>query len=319
MTETKEKFAPPGDPNSRIGVLRRLPLNALRIFESAGRLGSFAAAAEELDLSPSAVSHAIRKLEQAVDYPLFVRTTRAISLTREGTLLLEHIQRGMDEMTLGLQRAALKSAPLRLHSAPAFATQWLMPRLSNFLALHPGINLQVSADTKYARFDNDDYDIDIVYGDPAHSSHEKIPLLIEELTPMCSPALASSIRTIQDLYSLALIQSTGQTVQWRGWFGANDLMAPTSFPLAFDRSSMSIAAAVDGLGVAMESTLLAHKELSTGALVAPLRNHSNPVRYVGHHLVYPRRHVQHAAFMQFKSWLVEELSRSHSSLDPCAV
>lgn len=301
--------------------LRRLPLAALRIFEAAGRTGSFSAAAQEVDLSPSAVSHAIRKLEESADMQLFVRSTRAITLTREGGVLLEYVQRGFEEMQRGLQRAApeAKVKPLRLHTAPSFGTQWLMPRLSRFVADNPGINLRFSADTKYATFDDDDYDIDIVYGEPATSIHEKTPLVIEELTPLCCPALAVRLGNMHDLYALPLIQSDGQSVQWRGWFGANGLATPTDFELAFDRSAMAIAAAVDGLGVVLESTLLAERELASGALVAPLREQSSSVRYVGHYLVHPKRQHEHVALRQFKHWLLAELAQTSSrSVTQCA-
>lgn len=302
--------------NSPIKQLRRIPLTALRVFEAAGRTGSFAAAAEEVGLSPSAVSHAIRKLEETAAVKLFTRTTRAIALTPEGRLLLEHVQRGFEEMGRGFQRTLPSDAavPLRLHTAPTFATHWLMPRLAGFVAAHPGISLRFSADTQYATFENDDCDIDIVYGEPAPSPHEKIPLVIEELTPMCNPQLAATIRNAHDLYAQPLIQSAGQTVRWEGWFGTNDLALPGEFALAFDRSGMAIAAAVDGLGVVLESTLLAERELATGKLVAPLRAQTASVRYVGHYLVHPRRQRQHAAFTQFKSWLLAELARSGSAL-----
>lgn len=291
---------------------RRLSLAALRIFEAAGRTESFAAAAAELDLSPSAVSHAIRKLEETADMQLFERGTRFIGLTAAGRVLLEHVQRGFEEMQRGFRQAAPQPAvmPLRLHTAPSFGTQWLMPRLARFVADNPGINLRFSADTRYANFDNDDYDIDIVYGEPAGTRHERLPLVIEELTPLCSPALARNIVTVQDLYARPLIQSSGQSVRWHGWFNANQLAVPADFALTFDRSAMSIAAAVDHLGVVLESTLLAERELASGALVAPLRTQSTAVRYVGHYLVYPKRQHQHAALARFKDWLLAELGRS---------
>ena len=312
MTATKGYFAPAGEFDSSILQLRRLPLAALRIFEAAGRTGAFAMAADELGLSPSAVSHAIRKLEDSAGIQLFVRSTRAIALTREGRLLLEHVQRGFEEMQRGFQLAfpEQKVAPLRLHTAPAFATQWLMPRLARFVAEHPGIKLRLSASTSYAQFDNDDYDLDVVYGEPRASQHEKIPLLIEELTPLCSPALAARITVAQDLYAMPLIQSEGQSIRWGGWFSANNLVTPSDFALAFDRTAMAIAAAVDGLGVALESTLLAERELASGTLVAPLREQSTSVRYVGHYLAYPKRQQQHAGFQQFKKWLLAELAQS---------
>ena len=288
--------------------IKRLPLPSLRVFEAAGRTCSFVEAAKELDLSPSAVSHAIRKLETAAGVALFIRNTRHTALTPEGTILLEHVQRGFEEMNRGFTLATTEpSIPLRLHTAPTFASQWLVPRLSGFMAEHPGIDLRISASTDYATFDNDDFDIDIVYGEPQRSAHEKFPLAIEELTPLCCAELAEKIRSPQDLYSTLLIQSDGQSVQWKGWFAANDLVTPTSYELAFDRSSMGISAAVDGLGVVLESTLLAERELAAGKLVAPLREVSNSVHYVGHYLVYPRRQRQQDAVGQFKAWLFKEL------------
>lgn len=313
MDATKGLFSPDDESNSSIRHFRRLPLPALRIFESAGRTCSFALAARELDLSPSAVSHAIRKLEAAAGMVLFTRTARTINLTDEGALLLEHVQRGLQEISRGFAMARSEaSVPLRLHSAPTFASQWLVPRLARFIRDNPGIDLRISASTDYATFENDDFDLDIVYG-PPRGAHEKTPLLIEELTPLCSPQLADELRSAQDLYSQTLIQSDGQSVQWKGWFAANDLRTPSHYGLAFDRSSMAISAAVGGLGVVLESTLLAEAELSAGKLVAPLRGITNSVRYVGHHLVHPRRHRQHDAAMRFKAWLMEELAGSGRS------
>ena len=258
---TKGIYAASGEFDSSMAKFRRLSLAALRVFEAAGRTESFALAAGELDLSPSAVSHAIRKLEETAGMLLFERSARAITLTGAGHVLLEHVQRGFNEMQRGFHQAAPEPTvlPLRLHTAPSFGTQWLMPRLARFVADNPGINLRFSADTQYANFDNDDYDIDIVYGEPASGRHERLPLVIEELTPLCNPALARTIHAVQDLYARPLIQSTGQSVRWGGWFSANNLATPSDFALAFDRSAMSIAAAVDGLGVVLESTLLAER------------------------------------------------------------
>lgn len=321
MGDTKGLFTPTGESFSLARQFRRIPLSSLRVFEAAGRTGSFAAAAREVDLSPSAVSHAIRKLEDVAGMGLFVRTTRSLELTREGRLLLEHVQRGFAEMQRGFQRALpdTVAAPLRLHAAPTFSSQWLMPRVAGFVAAHPGVALRFSADTHYATFDNDDHDIDIVYGTPAASRHEVIPLVVEELTPLCSPRLAARIAGVHDLYAMALIQSEGQSVQWGGWFSANGLATPGDFALAFDRSAMAIAAAVDGLGVALESTLLAERELATGTLVAPLMGRSTTVRYVGHYLVHPRALDPHGPAARFKRWLLAELAGAGPGVAPEAI
>lgn len=288
--------------------LRKLPLPFLRIFESAGRTGSFAAAADELGLTPSAVSHSIRKLEESLVLRLFMRSPREVRLTREGMVLLEHVQRGMEEMQRGLALVRPDEySPLRLHTAPSFATQWLLPRLSGFVRAHPHIDLRFSASTDYAHFEEDDFDLDIVYGQPKDSPYEWVPLAVEKLTPLCAPELARDIHTPQDLYRHTLIQCDVQLMQWKGWFEANQLTPPDHYGLRFDRSAMAIAAAVDGMGVVLESTLLGERELKKGALLSPLMGKTREIEYIGHHLVYPRRLHTHAAFEVFKNWLLREL------------
>ena len=293
---------------SRIQTLRRVPLAFLRVFEAAGRAGSFAGAAEELGLSPSAVSHSIRKLEESIALKLFERSTREVALTREGTVLLEHIQRGLEEMRRGFALVTSdEPMPLRLHSAPSIATQWLLPRLARFIREHPQIDLRISASTDYARFENDDFDLDIVYGAPRASPYEKLPLAVERLTPLCNPDIARQIRSATDLYGQRLIQCDVQMLQWQGWFEANKLAPPRHYGLRFDRSSMAIAAAVDGLGVVLESTLLAERELAQGTLESPLLGKTQEVRYVGHYLVYPKRLHPNDSLEAFKRWLLAEM------------
>jgi DNA-binding transcriptional LysR family regulator len=296
------------EQNSSISLLRRVPLSSLRVFESAGRSGSFIQASHELGISSSAVSHSIRKLEEAIDIQLFERTTREVNLTAKGRLLMEHVQRGLDEMQRGFALAKTEEPPpLRLHTAPSFGMQWLMPRLARFVQAYPAIDLRFSASTDYAQFENDDFDLDVVYGEPRTSLNEKVPLAVEHLTPLCSPQLADRIRTPQDLYEHTLIQCDVQMLQWKGWFEANHLMPPHHYALRFDRSNMAIAAAVNGMGVVLESTLLAERELETGTLVAPLRAVTHDIQYIGHYLVYPRRRTRHEAAEVFIKWLLDEL------------
>ncbi len=302
--------------NSLIQQLRRVPLSSLRVFESAGRTGSFIQAAQELGISPSAVSHSIRKLEESIDIQLFERTTREVNLTLKGRLLMEHVQRGLDEMQRGFMLAKTEEPPpLRLHTAPSFGMLWLMPRLSRFVQAHPSVDLRFSASTDYAQFENDDFDLDVVYGEPRSSLHERVPLAVEHLTPLCSPELASSIRSPQDLYEHRLIQCDVQMLQWKGWFEANHLMPPHHYALRFDRSNMALTAAANGMGVVLESTLLAERELANGTLVAPLRSVTDDIQYIGHYLVYPKRRTRHEAAEVFKKWLLDELGVGPSPAD----
>jgi len=295
--------------NSLIQQLRRVPLSSLRVFESVGRSRSFIQAALELGVSSSAVSHSIKKLEESIEVQLFERTTREVNLTPKGRLLMEHVQRGLDEMHRGFALVKTEEPPpLRLHTAPSFGVQWLMPRLSRFVQAHPTIDLRFSASTDYAQFENDDFDLDVVYGEPSSSLNEKVPLAVEHLTPLCSPEVAKTIHSPQDLYQHRLIQCDVQMLQWKGWFEANQLMPPHHYALRFDRSNMAIAAAVNGMGVVLESTLLAETELKAGRLVAPLWGVTHDIQYVGHYLVYPKRRTRHAAAHVFIKWLLEELS-----------
>src|SRR6266567_127759 len=164
-------------------MLSKVPVSQLRVFEAAGRRNSLQAAAAELHLTPSAVSHAIRKMEQALGVVLFERNGRNLSLSAEGEALMRH-------------------------SAPSFATQWLAPRLARFLADCPQVDVRLAAGTDYAQFSTDDeFDADIIYGLPRHAGLSILPLGEETVTPLCAPRLARSIKSPADLLELTLIQS----------------------------------------------------------------------------------------------------------------
>lgn len=289
-------------------MLQNVPLSFLRAFEAAGRTGSFRAAAEELHLTPSAVSHAIRKLEQVLGMALFERDTRAVRLTPEGEALMRHVSRGFDELRRGLEAVSTRGPKLlRLHCAPSFAAQWLTPRLSGFLKQHPNVEVRLAAGTDYARFATDEFDADIVYGSPRGDGLIVVALGEEVVAPMCAPHFAASINTPSDLVGHVLIQSDNKQVRWTDWFAVNGLVSPPPHGSRFDRSFLAIAAAADGLGIALESTRLAEKELASGRLVMPLDGKSIPIRYVGHHLVFPRYVRQRHSLRAFAEWLLAQL------------
>ncbi len=283
-----------------------LLLPALRIFHAAARARSFRVAAADLLLTPSAVSHAIRKLERELGTTLFVRSGRAITLTHEGTVLLAHVDRGLDELWRGMEAvSATGPGLLRLHAAPSFAAQWLAPRLPRFLAAYPGLEVRLASGTDYRRFDV--FDADIVYGEPAADA-AALSLGPEVVTPLCAPALAAQIGTPADLLRHTLIESDNKRIRWPDWFAANGLAPPARYGPRFDRSFLAIGAAVDGLGVALESLLLAERELERGSLVEPLRGRAEAVVYNGHWLAFPSR-LQSRSLRNFTAWLMAELGR----------
>jgi DNA-binding transcriptional LysR family regulator len=293
-------------------VLNSVPLSVLRSFEAAGRSGSFRLAAEELGLTPGAVSHAIAKLEDTLGVSLFARTTRSVALTPEGKTLLAHMERAFNDMRQGLERVSSRGQRLlRLHAAPSFAAQFLAPRLPRFLEANPSVEIRLAAGTDYARFKTDEFDADIVYGAlPAAPGLLAIHLMEETVTPLCTPALGANIRTPADLLAQKLIHSDNKKIRWTDWFGANGIKAPAPHGLRFDRSFLAIGAAADGQGVALESTLLANRELAQGRLIAPLAGRARDLTYVGHHFVYPRARQGSHLIESFLAWLLKELAEA---------
>jgi LysR family glycine cleavage system transcriptional activator len=146
-----------------------------------------------------------------------------------------------------------------------------------------------------------------VYGSPRVEGLTVVPLGEETITPICAPDLAARIATPSDLCDHVLIQSDSKQIQWTDWFAANGMVAPPPNGSRFDRSFLAIAVATQGLGIALESTRLAERELASGRLVMPLEQTSVPVRYIGHNLVYPRHVRQRHPLRTFAGWLLAEL------------
>jgi len=290
-------------------LLSNVPISAIRAFEAAARTGSFRDAANELHLTPSAISHAIRKLESTMSTTLFERGTRSVRLTPAGENLMRHAGAAFDNLRRGIEEVAGRGPQLlRVHSAPSFAAQWLAPRLGRFIAAEPKLEVRLAASAEYARFSNDDFDLDIVYGQPRGEGVEIVPLGEETITPLCTPEIAKRIRKPKDLFNQVLIRSEVKQVQWHQWFAANGLEPPAIHGMRFDRSFLAIAMASSGLGVTLESTLLAEGEIKTGRLIAPLAGRSIDIRYVGHHLVFPRASRQRHPVRAFAEWIAAELS-----------
>ncbi len=291
-------------------MLRNVSLSAVRAFEAAARAGSFRAAALELSLSPSAISHAIVKLEHSLGTALFERDGRTIRLSPDGEQFMRHVGNAFEELRRGVDAVTNRGPQLlRIHSAPSFAAQWLSPRLSGFLAANPEITVRLAASTDYASFTSDEFDVDIVYG-PPRTEGRIVPLGDEIVTPLCAPAVAAGLHTAADLLHLPLIQSDRKQVRWPDWFTENGLKAPSQQTgMRFDRSFLAIAAAADGLGVALESTRLAERELAAGRLVAPLIEKARNIRYVGHHLVCQPGGMRRHPVRLFADWVCAELGQ----------
>jgi DNA-binding transcriptional LysR family regulator len=292
--------------------MRKLPsFFALRAFEAAARLESFALASEELHLTPSAISHQIRSLEGYFGLPLFLRRNRGVALTADGARLAGQLFEAFDaiESACADLRPTHGAPTLAVHSSPSFATQWLGPRLPRFMAAHPEIDLSLSSAADAADLlRHPELDITIAYGAPLRSQGVVTEALgMEEIAPLCAPHWFEIEPTPTDIAQSVLIDSRLNPVRWRDWLAMNGAALPLrrNRP-SFDRASLAIAAAVDGLGVALESTRLAEQELQRGDLVIPGAGRHQPVLRETHFLSYRTGDKRSPKIMQFRAWLFAE-------------
>jgi len=287
------------------------PLRAIQSFEQTARFGNVARAAEVLDLTPSAVSHQLAKLEALIGRQLFVRAARGVSLTPVGEQYLKDVSGLLHSLAVATERAAsdVSLDCLRLHSAPSFGLLWLMPRLEAFRMSHPDIQINLSCSYESLHFSRDKIDVDIRHGQPNWPSYEVRTVRNETFAVLASPKLLErhGVNGAADLLERDLILSEATLLKWPEWFAQHGLARPEKpYALSFDRSYMTLEAASHGLGFALESSLLAQKYLASGTLVevAP-EALSAPV--AAHHLVFPKAHSGFPRVRRFLEWMESEL------------
>ena len=286
-------------------------LSMLQTFETVVRRLSFALAAQELHLSSSAVSHQISKLEGIVGAPLLHRDRRGARTTPLGELYLQRILPALRIVeTAGKDLVTTDTKLLHIHASPSIASLWLMPRLPGFVQAHPGISLHLSASPTHSAFTAGEPDIDIRYGLSNWAHLEAELLFSEPVRPLTSPALAKDLamQCVSDMLQAPLIHSSESLVQWHDWLHASGVEAkPNAFSLRFDRAQLSLDAAAQGLGIALESTIMAAPYLADGRLVALFPAH-HVVAAQGHFAVYPTSHALRPQVATFIDWLRQQAS-----------
>lgn len=291
-------------------MARRLPpLNALRTFEAAARHVSFLHAAEELNVTPGAVSRQVKTLEQWIGAPLFRRAHKQVALTPLGRSYLEAISDPLEAIALATDRATRREAarPLAIYCYPTFALRWLVPRWGRFYDAHPEIDVQLTTSLQPVDFSRDDYDAAIRVGDrlDAQPGLAALKLVDVELIPVCSPAVAKTVRTPADLASATLLHNAPRPFDWERWlaFAGIEGIDASAGP-RFDSLNLSIQAAIGGVGVAIAVRALVEDELTEGRLVQPFgpsRLSSRPF-----YLVYPSHRARDRRLAAFAAWLETE-------------
>lgn len=295
------------------------PVASLQAFEAVARRRSFAIAAAELHLTPSAVSHQIARLEADLGVRLFERSAHGVRISDAGERYLERVAGALAAISAATEdlRKGVGNS-LYVHSAPSIASLWLMPRLRRFSQAHPGIALNLSAAHTPSDFALGQADLDIRYGVPQWGDLVVEPLFVERIVPLASPAFIREhrLRRIEQLFDVPLIQSNVSVVQWSDWLRQfSDRRAPERYALRFDRAQMSLDAATQGLGVALESAVNAGPHLASGRL-KPVFGLDKAVQVKAHFVVYPARHARRPPVEAFLSWVHAEAARTDTVVRP---
>ena len=288
----------------------RLPsLNGLRAFEAAARHLSFTNAATELNVTQTAISHQIRRLEEELGIRLFVRQNRALTLTPQAKDYLPGVRAAFNDLRLATDRLLRKDNDhvLTVSTLASLAAKWLLPRLSAFQEAHPGIDVRITTSTALVDFRNGDVDAAIRYGRGHWPGVRADWLTADELFPVCSPALLTGRRPLQSPQDLAhhtlLHSSGGYDDDWRLWLTAAGLPTDISKQpgLTFDLILMTVQAAIDGIGVAMGRTSYVEADIAKGRLVVPFEI-TLPAD-AGFYLVSPEGRTDTPKLAAFRQWL----------------
>jgi LysR family transcriptional regulator, glycine cleavage system transcriptional activator len=288
----------------------RLPsLNGLRAFEAAARHLSFTHAAAELNVTQTAISHQIRRLEQELGISLFVRQNRTLALTPEARDYLPGVRAAFNDLRLATDRLQRRDNDhvLTVSTLASLAAKWLLPRLSAFQEAHPGIDVRITTSTALVDFKGGDVDAAIRYGRGHWPGLRADWLTADQLFPVCSPALLTGdkpLRCPQDLANHALLHtSQGYDDDWRLWLTAAGLPANISKQpgLTFDLIFMTVQAAIDGIGVAVGRTTYVEGDVAKGRLVVPFKI-TLPAD-AGFYLVSPEANADKPKLAAFRKWL----------------
>ncbi len=292
------------------------PLNALRAFEAAARHLSFAKAAEELAVTPAAVSHQIRQLEEWIGLGLFVRLTRKVALTEAGRSSLPHLTQAFDQMEEAMTRLRGRDRDrvLTLSVIPSFAGRWLVPNIEAFNKMYPDIDVRISANPAMVDFRSGDVDIGIRFGAGNYPGLKVDTLFIEQYAPLCSPDLLKGphpLNSPADLVHHTLLHHDSEYVDepapdWRMWlkFEGIDEIDTDRGP-RFSFADHAIQAAIGGQGVLLGRLTLAQADIDAGRLVRPFGS-AIPSK-LGYFLVRPKDRKDRMRVTAFREWILLEM------------
>jgi LysR family glycine cleavage system transcriptional activator len=288
---------------------RTIPLETLRFFDAAARHLNFTRAGEELFVTHGAVSQRMKALEEHVGVTLFKRDGRAMRLTKPGQELRVRISAALNDIGRAIEFVrGGDDRTLTVSVLPAFATRWLIPRLSRFNALHPDVDINIRASQSLIDFDRDGVDLAVRFGAGNWPGLHSEKLLEEELFPVHAPSLKAAARLSETRQLLDLPLLHDERQPWSIWFNSIGIDPPRSLsgPIYSD-ANLLMEAALAGHGIALARTSFVAPDLDSGRLVRPF-NQSAKTKF-SHYVVYPIRSEGQEKIARFKEWILGEASK----------
>lgn len=288
------------------------PLNALRFFEAAARHRSFVRAAEELHVTPAAVSQQIKLLEDYLGVSLFKRG-RTLVLNESAHDALHLVSDAFDQLERAMLRVHSGSiaGPLNVSTPPVFAARWLIPRMGDFYARYPDVEIHLLATRRIVDFSMEEVDVAIRFGSGPHPGLIVENLMPEVIVPVAAPGLAATIQTPDDLVHANLIEDDwhimrGAFPEWKALLATLGVVDVPLNIRRFGDADLAIQAAINGLGITLTWQSLVLNDLKSGRLVRVL-NHSLPTD-LSYQLVMPKNKAVLGKVSAFRAWLFEQAS-----------
>lgn len=301
--------------------LRDINLKATEYFEAVARLGTVTRAAEELGVSPSAVSQQLRLLEAQFGVRLFRRERRRLVLTLDGDRLFQTTTQAFGALRNACSAIARQrdTRALTVRVSPSFGVRWLGPRIAAFAEANRDWNIRIDATPDFSAFETEAVDLDLRYGLGGWAGLTVEPIMSDLVLPLCSPAYRAELcrhgdGAAQMLPRARLIDSVKTVYRWDLWLAVNGIaMEGLAYPFRFDRSSMSIEMAKQGGGVALDNALLCQEALLRGELV-PLSLDCPVIEFEAYWFVCPPRHLNRRIVRRFLDWIRAEAARDHAAM-----
>ena len=298
-------------------------LRSLRAFNAAARHLSFTKAADEMGVTPAAISHQIKELEDQIGVALFTRTSRSMVLTREGDILSTAAAESLETLARAVKRIKRleNRKVLKVSASPSIAAKWLVPRLDRFLDQAPGAEVRVDVSTTALDFERDDVDIAIRFGQGRYPGLKSDLLFMDKIFPVCSPRIITKEKPLaqpKDLlrHTLIHLDYEAQGIVWPNWkmwmlaAGINDFDDKRG--LHFGQTSLTVQAAIDGHGVALGDSNLVADDLASGRLVKPFELSLRAPSQFAYHIVSSLDTSQNPLVEAFRQWALSEAKETTS-------